>query len=103
MVVAMEKMVGAMAVPCLVTILAAYQIRKSLTREIDLMRQISAQFPKKAEKVEPKVCCKKPVSLARVAILVIAVLLVVLGACNEGTADILTKAVNICTECVGLG
>ena len=103
MVVAMEKMVGAMAVPCLVTILAAYQIRKSLTREIDLMRQFSAQFPKKAEKVEPKACCQKPVSIARVAILVIAVLLVVLGACNEGTADILTKAVNICTECVGLG
>lgn len=103
MVNAMEKMMGTLVVPCLFTILSAYQIRKSLTREIDLMRQVSAQFPKKAEKVEPKACCHKPVAITRIAILVIGILLVVLGACNEGTADILTKAVNICTECVGLG
>ena len=55
------------------------------------------------EMAEPKACCKKPVAIARIAILVIAIVLVVLGACNEGTKDILTKAVNICTECVGLG
>ncbi len=103
MVQAMYKMVGALAVPCLFTILSAYQIRKSVSREIDILRQASAQFPKKAEKTETKVCCKKSIAIARIAILVIGILLVVLGACNEGTKDILTKAVNICTECVGLG
>lgn len=103
MVKAMEKLFSFLAMPCLFTIISVYQIRKSLSREIDLMRQISAQFPKKAEKAEPKACCQKPVAIARMAILVIALVLVVLGACNEGTADILTKAVNICTECVGLG
>ncbi len=103
MVVAMEKMVGALAVPCVFAIVAVYQIRKSLSREIDLMRQLSAQFPKKAEKAEVKASGRKGIAIARMAILVTAIALVVLGAFNEGTADILTKAVNICTECVGLG
>ena len=103
MVVAMEKMVGSLAVPCVFAILAVYQVRKSLTREIELMRQLSAQFPRKAEKAEVKPSGRKGIAAARMAILVIGIVLVLLGACNEGTADILTKAVNICTECVGLG
>ena len=36
-------------------------------------------------------------------ILVLAVGLLILGYCTGGTADVLTKAINICTECVGLG
>ena len=103
MVQAMYKMVGTLAVPCLFAILSAYQIRKSVSREIDILRQVSAQFPKNVEKTETKVCRKNSISIARIALLVFGILLVVLGACNEGTADILTKAVNICTECVGLG
>lgn len=103
MVKAMETMFSFLATPCVFAILAAYHIRKSLAREIDLMKQISAQFPKKAEKAEVKSSGRNGIVIARMAILVIGILLVVLGACNEGTADILTKAVNICTECVGLG
>lgn len=36
-------------------------------------------------------------------IVLAAVALLILGACTGGTQDVLTKAVNICTECVGLG
>lgn len=36
-------------------------------------------------------------------ILFAALALLILGACTGGTQDVLTKAVNICTECVGLG
>jgi len=32
-----------------------------------------------------------------------AVVLLVYGYLAGGTADVLTKAINICTECVGLG
>ncbi len=36
-------------------------------------------------------------------IAVIAVVCIVLGVCNGGMADVLGKAVRICTECIGLG
>ena len=34
---------------------------------------------------------------------VIGVLLVVLGILNGGAADVLAKAVKICSECIGIG
>ncbi len=103
MVSAMQKMFSCMTVPFLVCIIATYLCRKSMEAEIDLMRQAALQAPKAVEKADPKVRSNRAASIARIAILVIGVALVILGACNEGTADILTKAVNICTECVGLG
>jgi len=39
----------------------------------------------------------------RIAILTVAVLLVTLGLLNGGMHDVLVKAINICTECIGLG
>ncbi|MBQ4066050.1 MAG: thioredoxin [Clostridia bacterium] len=38
-----------------------------------------------------------------VLILVLAVALIVVGALSDGASAVLTKAVNICTECIGLG
>ena len=40
---------------------------------------------------------------ARLVLLGAAAVLVVLGAMNGGARDVLVKAVNICTECIGLG
>lgn len=40
---------------------------------------------------------------ARLVLLGAAVALVVLGIGNGGARDVLVKAVNICTECIGLG
>ena len=37
------------------------------------------------------------------ALLGAAVLLILLGVLNGGAQDVLTKAVKICSECVGLG
>lgn len=42
-------------------------------------------------------------SLPRLAILFVAVFCFVYGLLTGGTADVLTKAINICTECIGLG
>ena len=39
----------------------------------------------------------------RLAVLVLAVLFVIAGIFNGSMEDMLIKAVNICTECVGLG
>ena len=39
----------------------------------------------------------------RIALLAAAVVLIVLGVQNGGLNDVLVKAINICTECIGLG
>ena len=47
---------------------------------------------------------EKPIKLGvRIAVLGCAVLFIVLGIFNGGMADVLNKAINICTECIGLG
>ena len=45
----------------------------------------------------------KATVITRYAILGVAVLLIVIGIVNGGMADVLSKAVKICTECIGLG
>lgn len=42
-------------------------------------------------------------NMLRGAVIVLAVLLIVLGIANGGLWDVLVKAINICTECIGLG
>ena len=44
-----------------------------------------------------------PAQRIRIALLAAAVLLIVLGILNGGMYDVLVKAINICTECIGLG
>ena len=41
--------------------------------------------------------------IVRIALLCVGVLFVVLGILNGGMADVLGKAIRICTECIGLG
>ena len=103
MVHAMGIMGCWLLIPFFVAVLAMYGHRSSMKKEIELMRQAAAQAPKAVEKVAPKTRGNKAANIVRIVIVAVGALLVILGACNEGTADILTKAVNICTECVGLG
>ena len=39
----------------------------------------------------------------RLILYALAILLVILGVMNGGMRDVLVKAINICTECIGLG
>ena len=103
MVTAVVVLFGRLAVPFAFTVYSTYRYRKSLEKEIELMRQAAATSPKTAEAAPKKATCNCKANALRIALIGISVALVILGACNEGTADILTKAVNICTECVGLG
>lgn len=41
--------------------------------------------------------------VVRGVVLVVAVTFIILGALNGGANDVLVKAINICTECIGLG
>ncbi len=48
-------------------------------------------------------CNKKQIILTRIIVLVIALGLLTVGFFGDGLADVLSKAINICTECIGLG
>lgn len=100
-----RSMIRAMAVllPCLGIglancIVTVYAGRSSLLREIELLKQC----PKK-DAPQTGVNKSDPGKKMRLALLLAAAALTVFGFCSGGTADVLTKAVNICTECIGLG
>ncbi len=71
--------------------------RASIERELMLL---------KGEKGAPRPQAVKralPVNAARIALYALAAALVVIGVMNGGLRDVLIKAINICTECIGLG
>ena len=65
-----------------------------------------AALRKTAPKRKPTAAAeKKPLgqNVVRVVLAAAAVTLIVLGVLNGGMFDVLVKAINICTECIGLG
>ncbi len=46
---------------------------------------------------------KLTINIARISILIIAAVFIISGIFNGGASDVLQKAINICTECIGLG
>ena len=92
-----------LALPTGYTIFAAYFCRKSLEKEIELMKQASKQAPLQNKPVAPAPCKERYVLIARYAILAIAIAFIIFGYANDGIADVIGKAAKICTECVGLG
>ncbi len=97
MIRAMLVLLPCMAVPFAYGVFAAYHGHRSMKREIDLLKPIP-----KTEVAAPKGRFDW-VFIARCAVLVIGILLLTWGALENGAADVLTKAINICTECIGLG
>lgn len=97
------SMIRAMYVflPCLAVSFAAgvicqYQGRRSMEREIEALKGAP-----KGEKA-PLRSQESPLPL-QLALIAAAVVLIVVGYTGGGFQDVLTKAVNICTECIGLG
>lgn len=95
-------------IPCLIipfgySVFTVYHNEKSLKNEIELIKQApSAEFAKEDDdKSVPKT--EKSVNIIRFALLFVGVGILLYGYFAGGTADVLTKAINICTECIGLG
>lgn len=72
----------------------------SIRREIELYRSNDIKPGKAPEKenFDPR-----KLKFIRISLLVASIALVVIGAFNGGAADVLGKAIRICTECIGLG
>ena len=78
-------------------IAASFVCRRSMEREIALLKGVSGnKAPETAEK-------PSRVLYVRIALYALAAVLIVLGINNGGMRDVLIKAINICTECIGLG
>lgn len=71
--------------------------KASMERELAVLKDAPRG---KADPAEPR---KLPVQKIRIALYLLAVLFIVLGVMNGGWYDVLVKAINICTECIGLG
>ena len=99
---AMGLFIPCLAIPFGYGIFSAYGQKKSICKEIELSKQAIAAG---AHSDTPAVMAKQNHSLLylRLVLLCVGIAILVYGFFAGGTADVMTKAVNICTECVGLG
>lgn len=100
-IAAMWWLLPCVGVPCLCGIISAFVNRVSIRREIAALKAAPAE----ARKAAPAPAQKPAVGVivARCVIIGLAIGFIVGGLTYEGWADVLTKAINICTECIGLG
>ena len=75
----------------------------SAKKEVELVKKIIKTDGKKKKEVINSKENNKTINIIRVSLLTLSVLLIVVGIFNGGAADVLQKAINICTECIGLG
>lgn len=101
MVKAVCVLSGCLAVPFGYAVFSAYLTKASLQKEIALVKQIEAGDRKPP--ISAKKNAARPMHILRWVLLCVGVVILVYGYATGGTLDVLTKAVNICTECVGLG
>lgn len=96
MIRAMVRLVPCLGVSIAVCMATVRSRCSSMARETELLKQC----PRKAASEETAPAAP---GRARYVLLVIGLGLLAFGYFTGGTADVLTKAVNICTECIGLG
>lgn len=100
MISAMAVLVSCLIPALVAAIIAQYRNRVSIAQEIALLKQADSAAAK--QPVAPA-SRKSRTRRLQFAVLAVALLLLVVGFFTGGTSDVLTKAINICTECVGLG
>ena len=106
------EMVNAMlfVIPCAIVSLAAIYATmlictSSYARELEVVKQALRSGQQKDSSQQPAASSQNEKVLfgVRLTIFVLAVAFIVIGIFNGGMADVLQKAINICTECIGLG
>ena len=76
----------------------------SIDRQLTLVKSAMATGSKAADAEACEKASRPGLTIGiRIAVAVIAIVFIVLGIFNGGMADVLSKAINICTECIGLG
>lgn len=79
----------------------------ALDKRLDLVKKAVAANSKNLQKPQEQSAAlsenKKLLTGLRIGLLAVGVALFVIGIFNGGLNDVLIKAINICTECIGLG
>ncbi len=101
MIKAMAVFGSCILIPFVYSIISAFVINKSREREIKKIRELAKDAP--AKSTTDNISNKNVYIFIKIAALLVAAGIIVYGLCSGGTADVLTKAINICTECIGLG
>lgn len=103
MVKAMYWFVPCLAIPFCFGVFTVYYERASIRKEIEFVKQILASGAQNSESPAEAPAKRNPLMILRWGLLVAGIAILVYGFLAGGTKDVLTKAINICTECVGLG
>ena len=96
---ALRVLFPCVAVSFAFSVFASYYCSRSMKREIGLLKQLSNNAAKDGNKRKKS----NAVLIAKISVLSVGLISAVIGCIAGGTSDVLTKAVNICTECIGLG
>ena len=75
----------------------------SLVRQTEAAKQSLARASVNPTAQTPEKDSRITIFALRIGIVAVALVLLVLGIFNGGMSDVLDKAINICTECIGLG
>lgn len=101
---AMWVLIPCLAVPFGYAVFTVYHNEKSMQHEIELLKQVPMAASNKDDNAKAASnCSEKNMNILRYSLLIIGIAIMVYGFISGGTADVLTKAINICTECIGLG
>ena len=95
-------------IPCLLAsfimaLICTYKVSSLFETEISLVKQAPRKTMPNDGMVTANDTPDKKSKIIKYVILAIALVFIVYGLFAGGTMDVLTKAVNICTECIGLG
>lgn len=102
----LEVVMGAMMLhvtPWIAVAFAALMVFAQV-REASIQRELEAAKTAPKRNPEPQTAQKSSLILVgQIALYVAAVVMLIAGIMNGGMYDVLVKAINICTECIGLG
>ena len=90
----------------LLAVVRVFTDERSMERELSLVRSLPTRDPKTPDNPTPcyfKAHERELLLGVRIALVGVAVVYIILGIGNGGMADVLEKAIKICTECIGLG
>lgn len=103
MIHAMYVLIPCLAVSFCYTLFTVYYNEKSIKQELELIKQVPSATDNNADDCSSSDMAGVKMHIIRFSVLFIALFILIYGFISGGTADVLTKAANICTECIGLG
>lgn len=102
MIKAVLFMSACLFLPLIYAIFATYHAKASFEREFSVAKQIKTTKVSQSTNAVPENASNKKL-IIQCVLVVIALTLLLVGLFTGGVADVITKAINICTECIGLG